>query len=77
MAFWGIVVKGNSSRKETVIEEANLVVTQACLDPSGNEASVLSVETEGVEKIRICSLQATRKRRIGTGETRSDLRGWA
>jgi len=59
MSFWGQIVKGNSSYVHEWKNElpiCNLVLTQATIDRSASEPSTLYIETEGFDKLVLCTL---------------------
>jgi len=54
--FWGLIVKGNTNQEEEVPQDFNLVLTQAAIDRSASEPSTLYIETEGFDKLALCTL---------------------
>eukprot|EP01101_Sappina_pedata_P000619 TRINITY_DN10816_c1_g1_i1.p2 TRINITY_DN10816_c1_g1~~TRINITY_DN10816_c1_g1_i1.p2 ORF type:complete len:210 (-),score=143.41 TRINITY_DN10816_c1_g1_i1:204-833(-) len=56
MSFWGQIVSSAEKVKVQVPEDANLVVSQACVDDKEKGANTLFVETEGFPAIAICTL---------------------
>jgi len=68
MSFWGLIVKGGAKQKVEVPEEANLVVTQAAIDSTDKDPSVLYVESEGNPKLALATLANGR-----TEQARFDL----